>query len=140
MAALAFYFLATLIFINAGASSIVMIPRIHDHRFKLTFVLSLGLAISTFTAFISMSWPILIAGFGIYCLGQILDVVFFSDRNQKFLYPFIGIYSIATVGSFLSFFLGLKVLFLVTYVGYWTLNYLINSGFFSNARLNSKDK
>ena len=139
MALIAFYLLASLIFLNAGATSVVMLPRIMDQRFRLSLVLSLALAISTFTAFITLSWPILIASFGIYCQGQILDCLLFSNKSHKYLYPFIGIYLIAAAGSFLAFILNLKVLFLVTYIGYWVLNYLINKGYFKSLLFDSKE-
>lgn len=135
-----FYLLASLIFVNASAASIVLVPKAFDSRFSLSVILTVFLAITSFFAFVSASWTILSGGFGMYCLGLMFDCLFFYGKSSKSRYSYVGIYAIAALGSLFAFAWSLKILFLVSYMGYWCLTYLISKGYFNSALLRSKEE
>lgn len=135
-----FYGLAALIFVNAAASCIVLLPRIHDSRFLFSAILSLFLSISTFVAFIGTSWSVLSIGFGVYCMGQMFDCLFFSGKSQKNRLFYVGIYAIAALGSLIAFVWGMKILFMCSYIGYWFSSYITHKGYLNSALMSPKEK
>jgi len=135
-----FYLLASLIFVNASAASIVLIPKAFDSRYSLTVIMTVFLAIASFIAFVSASWTILSGSFGMYCLGLMLDCLFFNGKSTKSRFSYMGIYAIAALGSLIAFAWSFKILFLVTYMGYWGFSYLLSKGYLKSVLVGPKEE
>ncbi|MEM7656400.1 MAG: hypothetical protein AAF399_09750 [Bacteroidota bacterium] len=100
--------------------------RLHPHH-KQTFgiVISFAMIAMALTSMIFQSWGMLTLSYAVYRLLIMLDIIVPAIRNHQAPSPLLPVNLFVVTGGFLAYFFEWWMLFVGSYVIFWTMSFLV---------------